>query len=114
MRVTAAALILATIAPNLAQAQTTYITPGYPTPYQGTRYSTPYPGNGFASPYPPVVQGVPGMTQYSGSVASGTYPPGARTCVAQEQVCAASAPNTVGNPCACVGRDGQPSPGMVR
>ena len=114
MRVTAAAFILAMIALNLAQAQTTYITPGYQTPYQGNRLTTPYLGNGFASPYPPVMQGVPGVNQYSGSVGAGTYPPGARTCVAQEQVCAASAPNTVGNPCTCVGRDGQPSPGMVR
>lgn len=105
MRVAAAALLLAAIAPDLAHAQATYITPGYPMPYRG---------NGYTSPYPPALPGFTGMTPYSGGVATGAYPPGARTCVAQEQVCAASAPNTVGNPCTCIGRDGQPSPGIVR
>ena len=107
MRVTAAVLLLAALAPNLALAQVTYVPPASPVPYRGYGSGFGY-GNGAAIPYPP------SLVPYSGSVAAGTYPPGARTCVAQDQICAASAPNTIGNPCTCTGRDGQPSPGMVR
>ena len=105
MRVAAATFLLATIVSNVAQAQMTYITPGY---------STPYRGNGFNSPYPTVTPGIVTVSPFTGGGAGGVYPPGARTCVAAENICTASAPNTVGNPCSCPDRDGRPTPGVVR
>ncbi len=105
MRLPTALLLAAALSPDLAHAQANFISPGYPMPYRG---------NGYASPYPPVLPGIAGVSPFTDGVAAGAYPPGARTCVAAEQFCPASAPNTVGNPCSCPDRDGRPTPGIVR
>lgn len=122
MRLSLLILVSVLVLPGLALAQnrpqTVIVTPGYPPPYAGgyaSPYASPYPSPyapPYAQPYPGVT-GIPGASPFSGGVAAGAYPPGAQTCVTADQVCPASAPNTVGNPCACPGRDGHPIPGIV-
>ena len=105
MRILASTLLAAVLLPNGAYAQAIIVSPGYPV--------MPYRGNGFMSPYAHIMPVAPGAWPFSGSVASGPYPPGAQTCVAADLTCPASAPNTVGNRCTCPGRDGRPSFGTV-
>lgn len=123
MRLSSFALLSAIILPGLAHAQprpqTVIVTPGYPPPYGGgyaSPYGSPYAAP-YAQPYAQPYQGVPGaqsVSPFTGGVAAGAYPPGAQTCVAADQVCRASAPNTVGNRCSCPDREGRPIPGIVR
>ena len=100
MRALASVIIFGTLLPGLAHAQAIIVSPGYP--------AAPYQGGGFASPF------APGMSRFSGSgVATGAYPPGAQICVAADESCRASTPNTVGASCTCPGRDGRPTFGIV-
>ncbi len=103
--VTAILALLTLSATPVKAAGLILIQPGYGPQIGGQPYGVP--GGTYYPPNSPV------MPPQLSSPMLGGYPPGAQTCVAADQICPASAPNTVGNRCDCPGRDGQPVPGIV-
>lgn len=105
LRLAACLITLALPIAPLHAAGVIIVQPGYGPGIGGQPYGVP--GGTFYPPNSPVLP-----PQIAGQGIGG-YPPGAQTCVAADGLCPAPAPNTVGNRCACRGRDGQPVPGIV-